>query len=233
MQRDIPSPSPRSPLRLVLADDHTLLRKTLVSFLEGRDDMIVVGEASDGATALDAVLALRPDVLVLDLNMPGKSGLDVLPDIRAQAPSVKVLVLTGRNEDWYIMQALRAGAHGYVLKSSDEADLLDGIAKIMQGHLVLGQGVAEKVVGGLLGGRTESSGKLSDTERQVLLYVAAGYETAEIARRANITMPMAIETLASAMDKLGARDRSQAALDALRLGYILVEELHQLTAGGA
>jgi DNA-binding NarL/FixJ family response regulator len=217
------------PIRLVLADDHTLLRKTLIGFLEGQDQLMVVGEAGDGDGALAVVLQQQPDILILDLNMPGKGGLDVLPDIRIKAPQVKVLVLTGRNEDWYIMQALRSGAHGYLLKSAEESDLLEGIQKVMQGHLVLGHGVAEKVVTGLLGGRSESDGRLTDKERSLLLYVAAGYENDQIAGVLGITMPQVIELLASTMNKLSARDRSAAALTALKQGYILIEELHTLT----
>src|SRR5690606_787751 len=91
--------APRTPLRILLADDHTLLRKTLVSYLEQRDDFVVVGEASNGEEALRLTLELQPNVLILDLNMPGKGGLDILPDLREQAPNIKVLVLTGRNED--------------------------------------------------------------------------------------------------------------------------------------
>jgi len=217
-----------APLRIVLADDHVLLRKTLAGFLEQRDQLIVVGEASNGDDALEQAMQLQPDVLILDLNMPGKGGLDILPQVRAQVPSTKILVLTGRNEDWYIMRALRSGAHGYILKSADEGDLLEGIEKVAQGHLVLGKGVAEKVVTGLLGGRTEGEGKLNDTERRVLLFVAAGYENDQIARQMQVAMPQVIETLAGAMNKLGARDRNAAALKALANGYILLEELHSL-----
>jgi DNA-binding NarL/FixJ family response regulator len=217
-------------LRIVLADDHNLLRKSLASYLESHGDFLVLGEAANGDEALQRSLDLKPDVLILDLNMPGKGGLDILPQIREQAPAVKVLVLTGRNEDWYIMRALRAGAHGYILKSAEESDLLEGIVKVAQGHVVLGQGVAEKVVTGLLGGRSENEGKLTDLERQLLLYVAAGYENDGIARALNVPITQIIESLAHAMDKLGAKDRHAAALKALNEGYILLEELHELTA---
>jgi serine/threonine protein kinase/DNA-binding CsgD family transcriptional regulator len=214
------------PLRVVLADDHTILRKTLVNFLSQRDDFLVVGEAGDAETALELVLALRPAVLLLDLNMPGRGGLDVIPDIRAQAPSVRVLVLTGRDEDYYITRALRAGAHGYILKSANENDLIDAIQKVGRGQLVLGQGVAE-VVMGLVRGRSDN-GKLTDTERSILLLIAGGYSNEAIGERLKLTLPAVIETLAKAMDKLGAKDRHAAALQALRQGDILLDELHDL-----
>ena len=223
--RPVTAPLSRPPLRLVLADDHNILRKTLVSFLSERDDMMVVGEAADGEAALQQVLALQPDVVLLDLNMPIKGGLEVLPEIRHGVPSAKVLVLTGRDEDWYITQALRAGAHGYILKSANENDLIDGIRKVAQGTLVLGSGVAEKVVTGALRGTNE---KLSQDERMVILMVASGYDNDGISARLNMPMTLVVETLAHAMDKLGAKDRHAAALKALRRGDILLEELHGL-----
>jgi DNA-binding NarL/FixJ family response regulator len=217
------SSSARAPLRLVLADDHNMLRRTLVSFLSERDDMMVVGEAADGEMALQQTLALQPDVVLLDLNMPIKSGLDVLPEIRHGVPSAKVLVLTGRDEDWYITQALRAGAHGYILKSANETDLIDGIQKVAQGTLVLGRGVAEKVVTGALRGTNE---KLTEEERKLMLMVAAGFDNDGISARLDMPMTTLVETMARAMDKLGAKDRHAAALKALRRGDILLDELH-------
>lgn len=215
----------RPMIRVALADDHAVLRKTLVSFLSERDDFLVVGEAGDGEAALQLAIDLQPDVLLLDLNMPGKGGLDVLPDIRAKAPDVRVLVLTGRDEEWYITQALKAGAHGYVLKSANEADLIESIVKVTQGTLVLGKGVAEKVVTGML---SPAPNKLTETERQILLLVAGGYDTDQIAARLNLSLPTLIESLARAMDKMKAKDRHAAALNALRQGDILLDELHAL-----
>ena len=217
----------QKPLRVILADDHAMLRRTLASFLESRDDFVVVEEAGDADTALKKTLAILPDVLVLDLNMPGKSGLDILPDVRASAPSVKVLVLSGRDEDAYIVRALRAGAHGYILKSAEENELVDGIKKVMDGQLVLGRGVAEKIVTDLLG-ESGDQDKLNEVEEQILLYVAAGYSNETITREMDLPMPELIETLAKIMDKLKAQDRSDAALKALRRGYILLEDLHAL-----
>ncbi len=213
-------------IRVILADDHTMIRRMLGSYLESTGDFVVVGEAADGAEALVKTLEVLPDVLLLDLNMPGVGGLEILPRVRAEAPNVKVLILTGRDEDWYIMRAMRAGAHGYVLKSSNEEELMDGIVKVTQGHMVLGQGVAEKIVTGMMGG--EGAAQLSITERQVLLYVAGGYENSDIAKHLQLSQPVVIETLAKAMNKLGAGDRHAAALAALREGLIDLDELHDL-----
>jgi serine/threonine protein kinase/DNA-binding CsgD family transcriptional regulator len=217
----------RPPLRVILADDHKLLRTSLSNLLEERDDFVVVAEAGDGDHALQQTLSILPDLLLLDLNMPGKGGLDVLPEIREKAPQVKVLVLTGREEEAYIMRALRAGAHGYILKSTDEGELIEAIDKVMRGQVFLGRGVAEKVVTGFLGGGQEDN-KLDDNETQLMLYIAAGYDNSAIARRMNTTMTEVIEALARVMDKLNAKDRHMAALKALKRGYILVEDLHNL-----
>ncbi len=220
MRRDKPL------IRVLLADDHVMIRRMLASFLESRDEFVIVGEASDGDGALRETISLLPDVLLLDLNMPGKGGLEILPQVRAEAPNVKVLVLTGRDEDWYIMRAMRAGAHGYVLKSGDETELMDSIIKVTQGHMVLGQGVAERIVTGMIGGGTQKG--LDVTERQVLLFVAAGFDNTEIAQRLQLSQTSIIETLAQAVNKLGASDRHSAALMALRQGFISLDELHDL-----
>jgi DNA-binding NarL/FixJ family response regulator len=220
------SRSSRPAIRVILADDHTILRKTLASFLETRDEFVVVAEAADGEAAVKQTLAILPDVLVLDLNMPIMTGLEVVPEIKAKAPSVKVLILTGRDEDSYIVRALRAGANGYLLKSADENEFVDGIIKVTQGQLVLGRGVAEKIVSGLL--TDASKDKLDDIERKVLLCVAAGFENEAIAKYLRLSTPVTIETLARAMNKLGAKDRHAAALQALRMGYILLEEMQSM-----
>jgi serine/threonine protein kinase/DNA-binding CsgD family transcriptional regulator len=220
----------RRTLRVILADDHSLLRRSLSALLETREEFVVVAEAGDGETALQQTLSIQPDVLLLDLNMPRRGGLDILPEVRAGAPDVKVLVLTGREEEAYIVRALRAGAHGYILKSSDEIDLLEAISRVMRGELVLGRGVTEKVVGEMLSPHGTDDNALTSLEAQILLYIAAGYENDAIARRLNQPLTDIIEGLASAMNKIDARDRHAAALKALRRGAILLEDLHNLDA---
>lgn len=219
------APSKR-PLRVVLADDHTLVRQSLISFLGEQDDFVVVGQAADGERAIQQTIEHQPDVLLLDLNMPIKSGLEVLPRVRALAPDVKVLVLSGRDEDWYIMQALRGGAHGYILKSSAEKDLIDGLRKVARGMMVLGDGVAQKVVGGAL--RTEgtvSGNMLTEKERQLLVYIAAGFDEAQITERLHLSADAQATLIDSVIAKMDAKDRHAAALQALRRGLILIDEV--------
>jgi DNA-binding NarL/FixJ family response regulator len=215
----------RNTVRVVMADDHTLLRRTLASFLEAQENYVVLAEAGDGDAALTQTLALMPDVLLLDLNMPGKGGLDILPEVRRKAPSVKVLVLTGRDDNIYIMRALRAGAHGYILKSTSEDKLLESLRKVLEGEIVLGRGVAEKVIGGVV---NEGSEQLSSTESDVLLHIAAGYQDENIREKLGVGMTEMVEMMAAIMEKLQVRDRNEAALKALRMGAIMLDDLHEL-----
>ncbi|MGJ3237097.1 MAG: protein kinase domain-containing protein [Anaerolineae bacterium] len=212
-------------IRVVLADDHQLLRSTLSNYLGTHDDIMVVAEAGNGDDALQQTLIHKPDLLLLDLNMPGKSGLDALPEIRQQAPDVKVLVLTGRDDDHYIMRALRSGASGYVLKSTDEKKLVESIRNVMAGDMVLGRGIAEKVVSGRL---YHNDKALDDREMEVLLHIAAGMDNEIIAEKLSISITDLVEVNARLLDKLGVRDRQSAALKALREGLILVEDIHEL-----
>lgn len=214
-------------IRIVLADDHQLLRSTLANYLGTHDDIIVVSEAGNGNDALTETLAHKPDLLLLDLNMPGKSGLEALPEIRQQAPDVKVLVLTGRDDDNYIMRALRSGANGYVLKSTDEIKLVESIRNVMDGDMVLGRGIAEKVVSGRLYTNDKA---LNDVELNVLLHISAGMDNDEIAQRLKMSVIELVEVNASLLDKLGVKDRQAAALKALREAIILVEDIHELQA---
>ncbi len=222
------APARKRTLRVILADDHTLLRKSLASLLETHEQFVVVAEAGDGESALQQTVSILPDILLLDINMPIRSGLDILPSIREQAPDVKVIVLTGREEDAYIIRALRAGAHGYMLKSSEEQELVDAMTKIMDGQLVLGRGVAEKMVTGMLSPDAADQIKLSDTDQKILLNIAAGLENDNIALKLDIPLVDLIEMLANIMNKLDTKDRHATALKALREGYILLDDLHDL-----
>jgi serine/threonine protein kinase/DNA-binding CsgD family transcriptional regulator len=225
----LPDQPRRRTIRVVMADDHTLLRRTLANYLESQDDFVVIAESGDGDSALAQTISVQPDILILDLNMPGKGGLDIMSEVRAKAPNTKILVLTGRDDDSYIMRALRSGANGYLLKSTDEQKLLEGIRKVLEGEIVMGKGIAEKVVSGLLGNKQDNN-KLNDSESNILLYIAKGYTDDQIAKTLNFSMTTLIESLANIMSKTGARDRNGAALNALNKGMIVLEDLHNLPA---
>lgn len=217
------------PIRVALADDHRILRTSLAMFLDVNDDITVVGEADNGNQALDVVRDQLPDVLLLDLNMPGVGGLEILPQIRATWPEVKVLVLTGRDEDVYIMRALRAGAHGYVLKTIGEDALVQAVRDVAQGNLVLGHGVAERVVQGFVGRSDSGASVLSTLEHAILTGVAAGQSNEEIAQRLKLDPQIVGEELLELLERLGTGSRTEAALIALRRGWVALEDLHNIS----
>jgi DNA-binding NarL/FixJ family response regulator/tRNA A-37 threonylcarbamoyl transferase component Bud32 len=222
------TPGKRKPgmIRVALADDHRMLRASLAMFLEENEAIQVVGEADDGRAALEVVREQQPDVLLLDLNMPGVSGLDILPDLRATWPDIKVLVLTGRDEDTYIMRALRAGAHGYILKTTGEDELVQAVRDVVAGHLVLGHGVAERVAQALMAQTAGRATELSALERTILLGIASGQTNDQIAERLRIVPQLVAEQLILLIEQLGAKSRTEAALIALRRGLIMLEDLH-------
>lgn len=215
-------------VRILLADDHALTRQSLAYFLEDIQGFSVVGQASDGQEAFDLIAQHQPDVVLLDLNMPGTSGMAILPKIRSDYPEVKVLVLTGRDENSYIMEALRAGAHGYVLKTSSENDLADAVREVTTGRLILGRGVAERVVEYLMQREAEDQ-PLSGTEQDILTCVAAGIDNPNIAKRLGMEETEVARKLMGIMDKLKVSSRTEAALMALRAGWIRLDELHKFS----
>jgi DNA-binding NarL/FixJ family response regulator len=218
--------SETKPITVLVADDHVILRTSIAFFLDDQPDIQVLAEAGTGREVLELFEKHAPDVLLLDLNMPDKSGLDILPQIRQLYPNTRVLVLTGRTEDAYIMRALQAGAHGYLLKTSPQEELLDAVHKVAEGNMALGSDVTEKVVAGLL--KPGARDPLNEQERDVLLCIVAGADTnAAIASKLGCDEQDVVEYLRSAIDKLGAGSRAQAALVALRAGWITVEEAHQ------
>jgi serine/threonine protein kinase/DNA-binding CsgD family transcriptional regulator len=228
------APDQTGTIRVALADDHRILRTSLAMYLDEQDGFEVVGEADDTQQTLDMVRSVHPDVLLLDLNMPGTGGLAILPDIRATWPDVKVLVLTGRDEDMYIMRALRAGAHGYILKTAHEDDLVHAVRDVVEGHLVLGHGVAERVVQGLFAKEeNENSSHLSELDRAILTGIAAGLTNEQIAARLGIDPQLVAEQLMVLLEQMGARSRTEASLIALREGWILLDDLHNFQAGAS
>lgn len=211
-------------IRVVLADDHVVLRTSLSMFLDGNEGISVIGEASDGEEAYQLVKELSPDVLLLDLNMPGTSGLTVLPRLRAEFPKLRILVLTGRDENIYIMRALRAGANGYVLKTIEERELQLAVKNVAAGNMVLGHGVAEKVVAGL--SEFEGSTPLNAIELDILMSVAAGADKPTIAQRLGMPEDEVTATLIHIIDTLKVKSETDAALMALRAGWISLDKLH-------
>jgi two-component system response regulator NreC len=199
-------------IQVFLADDHAVLRTGLKMFINSQPDMNCVGEAGDGASTLALARDLRPDVLLLDLSMPGLGGLEALPEIRRQIPSTRVLVLTMHTEEDYLHQALSQGAAGYVLKQAVDQELLSAIRAAMRGEVYIHPAMTRALLDQMISpvqqpdARLEAS--LSEREREVLLWVARGYTNQEISDRLALSVKT-VETYRSrATSKLGLKSRA-------------------------
>lgn len=213
-----------SALRIVVADDHRMLRQGLRSFIEAEPDLEVVGEAADGRAALELVDALRPDVLVLDISMPGTNGIRVMRELRQRSGAPRVLVLTAHGETTYVRQMLGAGAAGFVLKRSAAEDLVTAIRTVASGGTYLDPKVAGEVASGFVE-RTRGRGvreghQLSEREREVLCEVARGYSNKEVAGRLGISVKTVETHKANVMSKLGLTGRAEIVRYALRQGWL-------------
>jgi DNA-binding NarL/FixJ family response regulator len=209
---------------LVIADDHAVLRAGLRMLLSAQSDMTVVAEASDGEEALVRVEEERPDVLLLDLSMPGSSGLDIIQRIKTRWPDVCILVLTMHDDEGYLRRALEAGSSGYVLKRAADAELLTAIRAVARGGTYLHQ----EHVGVLLRGASPTAkpgpvddyDSLSPRERQVLKLVALGHTNQQVAEMLYLSVKTAETYRARLMAKLGLTSRAALVRYALEHGVL-------------
>lgn len=178
--------SQRDRIRVVVVDDHTLFRQGIVGLLGSQPDIEVVRQAGSGSEALEVVADAVPDVVLLDIAMPGISGLEATREIRSRFPQVQVLILTMHDREDYLFQALRAGASGYVLKGADVQDLLTAVRSAHRGEVYIYPAMTKKLVADYLsrarrGEDRETYDGLSDREREILGLIAQGMTTPEIA----------------------------------------------------
>ena len=174
------------PIRVVVVDDHTLIRQGIVGLLASQPDVQVVGEAGTAADALSAAIELQPDVVLMDVSMPGGSGLGATKQIRSACPAVRVLILTIHDREDYLYEALRAGASGYVLKGADIQELLQAVRSAAKGDVYLYPGATKALLDDYVrslqtGSGRETNDRLTERELEVLRLVAAGKTTAQIA----------------------------------------------------
>lgn len=203
------------PIRVLLCDDHAIIRDGLRNLLRHEPDVLVAGEATDGLQAVELARALLPDVVIMDLKMPGMNGVEAVEVLTRQFPQMKILVLTMFHEEEYLFQTIRAGAHGYLVKNAPFEEVIAAIRKVADGNLVLQSGnpgtshVHEASSG------TTAEG-LSPREREVLSLLVDGLTNKEIANELCITETTVKLHTTNLYRKLGVRSRSQAIMVAVR-----------------
>jgi len=214
-------------IRVLLADDQALVRAGFRALLDAQDDVEVVGEAGDGAEAVRLAVRYRPDVVLMDIRMPGLDGLEATRRIAADPAlsGVRIVILTTFDLDEYVFEALRVGASGFLVKDTEPVDLLRGIRAVASGDALLSPGVTRRLIEEFASRAraprppTELSG-LTEREREVMALVGAGLSNDEIAERLVVSPATAKTHVSRAMVKLGARDRAQLVVFAYEAGLI-------------
>ena len=214
-----------TPIRVVIADDHPVVRQGLRTFLESRDGIEVVGEAGDGEGAADAVERLRPDVVLMDLVMPGLGGVAAIRRIRDRVPDTRVVVLTSFASDDQVLPAVQAGAAGYLLKDVEPTGLEAAIRLVYEGEALLDPQIAGRVMQEVARPSPSADvSSLTPREREVLQLLARGLSNRELADRLVLSEKTVKTHVSSILMKLGVHDRTQAALLAVREGLVDASE---------
>jgi NarL family two-component system response regulator LiaR len=212
-------------IRILLVDDHAIVREGQRALIDTETGMKVVGEAKDGEEAVELAGSLRPDVILLDLHMPRKDGIEAIKEIKAEDPESRILVLTSFSEDENVYGAIRAGAMGYLLKDSLPQEILDAIHALYRGETSMHPSIANKLIRELQ--RTSelppTEEPLTAREVEVLKQVAQGLPNQEIAERLVISEPTVRTHVSNILSKLHLANRTQAALYALREGLADLE----------
>lgn len=214
-------------IRVLIADDHPLVRMALRTLLEAEADLEVVGEASDTDSAISEAVRLRPDVLLLDLRMPGQGGVEACASVKSVAPEIAVLVLTSFDDDEELFGALEAGASGYLMKDTAPDRVAVAVRALYSGQSVFDAAVASRLVSGrshTQGNGTALLEPLSGRELQVLSLMAHGCSNKEIARELWIGESTVKTHVSHIMRKLGESDRTNTVLAALRFKLVLLDE---------
>jgi DNA-binding NarL/FixJ family response regulator len=203
-------------IRVLVADDHPIVRSGIVGLLDAADDIEVVGEARDGEEAVEAALRFSPDVVLMDLRMPGIDGDEATARILRERPSSRVVILTTYETDASILTAIEAGASGYLLKAAPQEEILAGIRSVARGEVALAPAIAAKLVKRV----AAPSVSLSPREREVLALVAQGESNPSIARSLFVSEATVKTHLLHVFEKLGVSDRTRAVTRAMELGLL-------------
>ena len=227
MSQEMPLSSQEGKIRVLLVDDHAVVRQGLRLFIEMQEDMQVVGEGGSGLDAVQLAAQLNPDVILLDLSMPHMDGVEATQKILAQNSQVKVLILTSFGEDDKVFPAIRAGAHGYLLKDIQPRQLVQALRETAQGKAQLHPDIARRLMTAV----SETAARpekpvalpaalqaLTEREREVLVEIARGLTNREIAEKMVISEKTVKTHVSNLLDKLGLEDRTRAAIWALKHG---------------
>jgi DNA-binding NarL/FixJ family response regulator len=214
-------------IRILIVDDQRLMRDGLRTLLELEDDLDVVAEAGDGAAAIEGFEAANPDVVLMDIRMPGMDGVEATQQICARWPAARIIILTTFDDDEYIFEALRAGALGYLLKDVSGSELADAIRTVAGGGALIEPSIARKVLAefsrqplGVRPGYPDMIASLSDREQQILQMLALGLTNRQMADRLYLAEGTVKNYLSGLFQKLGVDDRTQAALKAKEMGLL-------------
>ena len=206
-------------IRVSIADDHAVVRRGLVEILNDTPDIEVLDEAAAGDELLLALRRRRPDVAVLDLRMPGPSGLDLIKHLRTEFPEVRILILSANPEDQYAVRVVRAGAHGYLTKESAEADLVRAVHRVAGGKRFLTQGMAEALLDQLDADPEETPhAQLSDREFQVMRLIASGLPVSAIADRLKLSVKTVSTYRTRLLQKMGFENNAEITRYAIERG---------------
>ena len=215
--------------RVLLAEDHTIVRKGLCALLDAEPSIEVIGEAQDGREALLKAEQLHPDIVLMDISMPGLNGLEATRQIKKRFPEVKVLILTVHSDEEYIRQILRAGASGYLVKQAAPNELISAIEAIQRGESYLSPSVSKKVVQEYVqhaagAAEEDSYERLTDREREVLQLIAEGNSTRDIAELLHLSVKTAETHRARLMSKLDIHSTAELTQYAIRKGVISLDK---------
>ena len=209
---------------ILLADDHPIVRQGMRRLLEAEPDLTVVGEAADGLETVQMVERLQPKVLIVDMMMPGLNGLEILRQVKKRSPATFSIVLSMQSADSYVVEALKSGASGYILKDTGPSELVHAVRKVIQGERVLSPKLSDRLINAYLQSADhpvlDPYETLTDREREVLQLASEGLTTLEIARRLSISPRTAELHRGRMMNKLGLRSQTDLIRYALKRGIL-------------
>lgn len=211
-------------IRLFLVDDHAVLRTGLKLFFNSQEDMEAVGEAVSAEDALEKLLSVNPDIVLLDISLPGMSGVEAIARMKAFLPNVRILMLTMHEGEEYLQQALQAGAHGYVVKKAADTELLEAVRAVAKNDVFVHPSMAQTLIQSIYTKEVNHSKKkninLTEREKEVLNLVALGNTNKEVSQKLNVSVKTVETHKARIMEKTGCERRSELVRYAMKNGYI-------------